>query len=146
MGIFGKGPDAKPTEASATPRPAAPASAPAKGTTCVIGAKTVLKGELSGDEDVVIEGSVEGQIRIAKDVHVASGGVVKATVTAHSIVVSGELTGDCHASHKVEIQATGRMTGNIRAPKIVIAEGALFKGNSDMSARKDERKDQIAVS
>jgi cytoskeletal protein CcmA (bactofilin family) len=146
MGIFGKGPETKPAESPAAPRPAAPGSQPAKSTTCLIGAKTVLKGELSGDEDVVIEGSVEGQIRIAKDVHVATGGIVKATVTAHSIVVSGELTGDCHASHKVEIQATGRMTGNIRAPKIVIAEGALFKGNSDMSARKEERKDQIAVS
>jgi len=149
MGIFGKGPDAKPTTESsstAAPRPPVPAGQSAKATTCVIGAKTVLKGEISGDEDVIIEGSVEGQIRIAKDVHVATGGVVKATVTAHSIVVSGELTGDCQASHKVEIQATGRMTGNIRAPKIVIAEGALFKGNSDMSARKEERKDQTAVS
>jgi cytoskeletal protein CcmA (bactofilin family) len=46
----------------------------------------------------------------------------------------------------VEIQATGRLTGNIRAPKIIIAEGAMFRGNSDMSGRKDERKDKVAIS
>ena len=54
----------------------------------------------------------------------------------HWVVVSGELIGDCHAAHRVEIQATGRLTGNIRAPRVVIAEGAVFKGNSDMTARK----------
>ena len=53
-------------------------------------------------------------------------------------MVSGEVVGDCGAGIRVEIQATGRVTGNIRAPKIVIAEGAMFKGNSDMSGRKDK--------
>jgi len=65
---------------------------------------------------------------------------VKATVDAQSIIVSGELIGDSQASVRVEIQATGRLTANIRAPKIVIAEGAMFRGNSDMSARKDDKK------
>lgn len=147
MGIFGKGPDAKPVEAPGVARPApAAAAAPAPVRPCVIGSKTVVKGELSGDEDVIVEGSLEGQVRIAKDLHVAGGGSVKASVAAHSIVVAGELVGDCHAAHKVEIAASGRLTGNIRAPKIVIAEGAVFKGNSDMSGRKDERKEQSAVS
>ena len=48
-------------------------------------------------------------------------------VQAQSVVVSGELIGDCHASHRVEIQATGRLTGNIGAPRVVIAEGATFR-------------------
>jgi cytoskeletal protein CcmA (bactofilin family) len=61
-------------------------------------------------------------------------------VEAQSIIVSGELIGDCLATSRVEIQSTGRLTGNIRAPKIVIAEGAMFRGNSDMSARKDDKK------
>jgi cytoskeletal protein CcmA (bactofilin family) len=47
--------------------------------------------------------------------------------------------GDCIAAVRVDIQATGRLTGNIRAPKIVIAEGAVFRGNSDMSSPKGER-------
>jgi cytoskeletal protein CcmA (bactofilin family) len=112
----------------------------------VIGAKTVVKGEIGGDEDVIVEGTIEGQVRIARDLHVAQGGSVKANVAAHSVVVAGELLGDCIASHKVEIASTGRLTGNIRAPKIVIAEGAVFKGNSDMSSRKEERKEHTAAS
>ena len=154
MGIFGssdsKPPEAPPTTARpASPAPAAekdkergigPAPAPSKPGTCVIAAKTVIKGEIMGDEDVVVEGNVEGQIKITRDLRVGANGVVKATVEAQSIIVSGEVIGDCQASVRVEIQSTGRLTGNIRAPKIVIAEGAMFRGNSDMSARKDDKK------
>jgi len=153
MGIFGSS-DSKPPEAPpTTARPAtppvaekdrgaglAPAPAPSKPGTCVIAAKTVIKGEITGDEDVVVDGTVEGQIKITRDLRVGANGVVKATVEAQSIIVSGEVIGDCSASVRVEIQSTGRLTGNIRAPKIVIAEGAMFRGNSDMSARKDDKK------
>jgi cytoskeletal protein CcmA (bactofilin family) len=95
---------------------------------------------------VLVAGTVEGQVRIKRDLRVAQGGVVRASVEAHAIVVSGEVAGDCAAEVRVEIQATGRLTGNIRAPKIVIAEGAMFKGNSDMSGRREERKDKLAAS
>jgi cytoskeletal protein CcmA (bactofilin family) len=160
MGIFGKGPEGRPAESAAVPRvehprpaPApgpAPAPAPRPGTAgqaCVIGAKTAFKGEISGDEDILVEGSVEGEIRTTRDLRIGPGGVVKATVSAQSLIVSGEVVGDCEALTRVEIQSTGRLTGNIRAPKIVIAEGAMFRGNSDMSSRgKDERKDKLAIS
>jgi cytoskeletal protein CcmA (bactofilin family) len=117
------------------PVPAATPTARTGGA-CVIGAKTTVKGEISGDEDVLVEGTVEGQIRINKDLRVGQGGTVKATIDAQSVVVSGEVIGDCRAVNRVEIQASGRITGNIRAPRVVIAEGAVFKGNSDMSGRK----------
>ena len=156
MGIFGK-PEGKPPDVPASaPRATAPPPAastvpvtPQQSTVrtmCVIGPKTVVKGELTGDEDVLVEGTVDGQIKISRDLRVGTGGVVKATVEAQSVVVSGEFVGDCRASHRVEIQATGRLTGNISAPRVVIAEGATFKGNSDMSGRKDERRDKAAAS
>lgn len=154
MGIFGK-PEGKPPEApapraAAVPVPAAAVPAPVTQSTvrtmCVIGPKTTIKGEVTGDEDVLVEGTVDGQIRITRDLRVGAGGVVKATVEAQSVVVSGEFIGDCRASHRVEIQATGRLTGNISAPRVVIAEGATFKGNSDMSSRRDERRDKLAAS
>jgi cytoskeletal protein CcmA (bactofilin family) len=159
MGIFGK-PEGKPPEiptsapAPAAPRPVANPSAASPApvqqsttrTMCVIGPKTVVKGEVTGDEDVLVEGTVDGQIRITRDLRVGAGGVVKATVEAQSVVVSGEFVGDCRASHRVEIQATGRLTGNISAPRVVIAEGATFKGNSDMSGKRDERRDKAAAS
>jgi cytoskeletal protein CcmA (bactofilin family) len=143
MGLFGKEPEAKPAPAPAPPRPAPPAApapghAPARsaGSACVIGAKTTVKGEVTGDEDVLVEGAIEGQVRISRDLRVAASGSVRATVEAQSVVVSGEVLGDCTAAVRVDIQATGRLTGNIRAPKIVIAEGAVFRGNSDMSPLK----------
>jgi cytoskeletal protein CcmA (bactofilin family) len=143
MGIFGKPGENKPVEPPAPPRPSptaspAPAAAQVARTSgaCVIGSKTTVKGEISGDEDVLVEGVVEGQIRINKDLRVGPGGTVKATIDAQSVVVSGEVVGDCHAANRVEIQASGRLTGNIRAPRVVIAEGAVFKGNSDMTGRK----------
>src|SRR5262245_18488393 len=152
MGIFGKPPESKAPEAPSTapPRPGAPPSpSPAQGgraSTCVIGPRTVIKGEITGDEDVLVDGIVEGEIKIVRGLRVGQGGTVRATISAQSVVVSGEVVGDCHAENRVEIQASGRVTGNIRAPKIVIAEGAMFKGNSDMSGRKEERKDKVAVS
>ena len=156
MGIFGKPPDGKPAEPPHAPRPpvAHPAPTPPQthvaprpgAANCVVGVNTTIKGEILGDEDVLVEGNVEGQIRITRDLQVGPGGKVKATISARSVSVSGEVTGDCEASNRVEIQATGRLTGNIRAPKIIIAEGAMFRGNSDMSGRKDERKDKVAIS
>src|SRR5437762_2232859 len=107
--------------------PGTPVPASARAGTCLIAPKTVVKGEITGDEDVVVEGSVEGQIRITRDLRVGANGSVKATVEAQAIIVSGELIGDCTATSRVEIQSTGRLTGNIRAPKIVIAEGAMFR-------------------
>jgi cytoskeletal protein CcmA (bactofilin family) len=156
MALFGKPPETKPAEGIAprpTPAPQPPPQQQPQGATgrpvCVIGTKTTIKGEVSGDEDVLVEGTVEGQIRITKDLRVGNSGVVRATVEAQSIVVSGEVAGDVAAANRVEIQATGRLTGNIRAPKVVIAEGAMFKGNSDMSrggaGAKDERKDKAAA-
>lgn len=140
MGIFGKN-DSRPPEAatrpaspSASPAPAGHA-APARASACVIGPRVQLKGELLGSEPVLVEGSVEGSVRLTAELRVAAGGSVKADVSAHTLVVAGELIGDCQASERVVIEASGRLTGNIRAPRIVIAEGATFRGTSDMSAR-----------
>ena len=143
MGIFGKPDTPKPAETPARPvlQPAAAAAGGPKssGGPCVIGGKPLVKGEVGGAEDILVEGTVEGLIKVERDVRVGPTGVVKATIEAQSIVVSGEVIGDCIAAQRVELQATGRVTGNIRAPKIVIAEGAIFKGTSDMSPRRDDR-------
>ena len=149
MSLFGK-PETKPAEPPPPPhRPSAAAPPPpvarSSSSPCVIGPKIKIVGELSGDEDVLIEGQVEGEIRITRDLKVGAGGVVKAKVSAQSIIVSGEIVGDCEASGRVELQSTGKLTGNIRAPKIVIAEGAMFRGNSDMSGKKDERKEKVVA-
>jgi len=148
MGIFGKN-DSRPPEPPPPTRPVTPtlhAPAPAphppaaaaaahRSGPCVIGSKVQLKGELHGAEAVLVEGTVEGSIRLTAELRVAPGGTVKADVSAHTVVVAGEVIGDCHATERVVLESTGRLTGNIRAPRIVIAEGASFRGTSDMSAR-----------
>jgi cytoskeletal protein CcmA (bactofilin family) len=148
MSLFGK-PETKPAEPQPPPQRPSPSAAPPAARTsssaCVIGPKIKIIGELSGDEDVLVEGQVEGEIRISRDLRVGAGGVVKAKVSAQSIIVSGEVVGDCEATGRVELQSTGKLTGNIRAPKIVIAEGAMFRGNSDMSGKKDERKEKVVA-
>lgn len=146
MGIFGKSdtrtPEPAPAPSPAGPVHAAPAAAspssapaPSRGTPCVIGPRVQLKGELSGAEAVVVEGSVEGTVKLTAELRVAPGGSVKADVTANTLVIAGELVGDCHATERVVIEASGRLTGNIKAPRIVIVEGATFRGTSDMSPR-----------
>ena len=151
MGIFGKT-DVKPGEVAprspGAPAHHPPAPAPARpvaGVTagvaaCVVGAKTQFKGEITGAETVLVEGLVEGTIRISGPLRVGPGGTVKATVSAQSVVVAGEVVGDCHATERVEIEAAGKLAGNIRAPRVVIVEGATFRGNSDMSPRRDGDK------
>jgi len=140
MGIFGKDdtktPQAAPRPPGQAPAPASPAPAAAsRGMTCVIGPRVQLKGELHGSEPVVVEGSIEGSVRLTAELRVASGGSVKADVTAHTLVIAGEVIGDCQATERLVIEASGKLTGNIKAPRIVIAEGATFRGTSDMSAR-----------
>jgi cytoskeletal protein CcmA (bactofilin family) len=140
MGIFGKNdsrppePAPRPVSAAAPPAHAPSPSAP-RGAVCTIGPRVQLKGELQGTEPVLVEGSIEGTVRLTAELRVAAGGSVKADVSAHTLVVAGEVIGDCHATERVVIEASGRLTGNIKAPRIVIAEGATFRGTSDMSPR-----------
>ncbi len=151
MGIFGgkqapAGPGRPETPRPAQPAPPPRSAAPQEAKACVIGSKTTIKGEIAGEEDILVEGTVEGQIRIGRSLTVGPEGTVKATVHAQSVVVRGELIGDCHVGNRMEIQATGRLTGSIRSPKIVIAEGAMFKGNSDMSPSDTEAGGRGGVS
>jgi cytoskeletal protein CcmA (bactofilin family) len=119
---------------ASAPAPSSAAAA-SRGTPCVIGPRVHLKGELNGGEAVVVEGSIEGSVKLTAELRVAVGGSVKADVTAQTLVIAGEVIGDCHATERVVIEASGRLTGNIKAPRIVIAEGATFRGTSDMSPR-----------
>jgi cytoskeletal protein CcmA (bactofilin family) len=139
MGIFGKDdskpPVSPPRAANQPPATAPPVAAAGRTAVCVIGPRVQLKGELNGAEPVLVEGSIEGSVKLTAELRVAASGSVKADVSAHTLVVAGEVIGDCHASERVVIEASGRLTGNIRAPRIVIAEGATFRGTSDMSPR-----------
>jgi len=136
MGLFGK-PDPRPAQEQAPaplppPAPHAPPRPPAKAT--VMGEKTRYVGKIDTDEPLLLQGPVEGEIKSSSEVEVGETGVVKATISARSIVISGRVIGDCTATDKLEIRASGKLSGSIHAARIVVAEGAEFKGTSQMAA------------
>ena len=98
----------------------------------VIGSSIVIDGEVSGDEDLVILGTVKGRISLRENIVVEPSGVVEASVETATITVNGSVTGDIAATERAELKADCRMIGDIRAPRILIADGASFKGNVDM--------------
>ena len=102
-------------------------------TVTTIGESIVFKGELSGDEDLVIDGQVEGKIDLNQNaLTVGEHGKVKATVVAKTVVVAGNVRGNIIAAEKVDVRDTCSMEGNICTPRLVIALGAYFRGGIDM--------------
>ena len=98
-----------------------------------IGQSVVIKGELSGSEDLTIEGHVEGRIDLRENVlTIGPNGKIKAEVFAKAVVVLGEVTGNVTASEKVDIRDNGSVDGDIASPRVAIAEGAHFRGSVDM--------------
>ncbi len=98
-----------------------------------IGKSVVIKGELSGSEDLTIEGHVEGKIDLKGNVlTIGPNGKIKAEVFAKAVVVLGEVTGNVTASEKVDIRDNGSVDGDIASPRVAIAEGAHFRGSVDM--------------
>ena len=98
----------------------------------VIGRSIVIDGEISGDAPVVVEGTVKGRIALDAAVNVADDGVVEADIESNEVEISGTVTGNIAAGDRVEIHPEGRMVGDIRSPRILIADGASFKGHIDM--------------
>lgn len=139
MALFGK-PDPRPAQEPVAASPASQAAAQAAshaqrptGKNTVLGERTRYTGKIDTDEPLLIHGGFEGEIKSSSEVEIAEHGAVKATLSARSIIISGQVTGDCTATDKLEIRATGKLTGSIHAARIVVAEGAEFKGTSQMA-------------
>jgi cytoskeletal protein CcmA (bactofilin family) len=98
----------------------------------LIGETITVTGNVSGDEDLTIRGRVEGSVSIAKTLVVEGGGVVKAEVHARNCVISGVVVGNISATESVEITREARMVGDVSAPRVIIADGASFRGRIDM--------------
>jgi cytoskeletal protein CcmA (bactofilin family) len=97
------------------------------------GQTIVIKGEISGSEDLVIAGSVEGQIHLAGRVlTLAPGAQVKGNIVAGTVVVSGEVAGSITATVRLEVQPAAVIDGDITAPSLLIAEGALVNATIEM--------------
>ncbi|MFQ5791124.1 MAG: polymer-forming cytoskeletal protein [Acidobacteriota bacterium] len=131
MALFGK---TEPKKSSPSPLPARkppPSTAPQPPAT-LIGPNATIKGEVISTDNIQIEGRVEGKIKSTKLLIIGEKGQVNAEVQAERVSIRGRLEGDCSASNKVEITSTGKVFGNISAPLIAVAEGAVFRGASKM--------------
>lgn len=109
----------------------------AGGTMANIGKSISLKGDLSGNEDLTIEGHVEGRVDLPNNLlTIGANGSVNAEVHAKTVVVVGKVTGNVSATERIEIQATGLVNGDVSAPRLVVAEGAVVNGSIEMGVKK----------
>ena len=99
----------------------------------MIGPSIKIKGEVSGDEDLLIQGRVEGTITLNNhEVVVGESGQVAADITAKTIRIDGKVTGDINGTENVVISKIGNVRGNISSPRVLLEDGAKFKGSIDM--------------
>jgi cytoskeletal protein CcmA (bactofilin family) len=106
---------------------------PASEAVTVIGPDCSLKGELSFDGSMKVEGKIEGKITTKGKLAVGKGAQVTADITVGQVNVEGAFKGNLTATERIELAASANVLGDIRAPKLVIAEGATFVGNCHVS-------------
>jgi cytoskeletal protein CcmA (bactofilin family) len=108
----------------------------------LIGSTILIKGELSGDEDLLIEGRVEGKIELAKhNVTIGKNGRVKADVCGKVITVEGEVHGNLFGEDQLVLRQSSTVRGNMVAPRVILEDGADFKGSIDMSPKAPGQKE-----
>ena len=126
-------------QAAVPPRPSvAPVPEPPRRVErpATIGPSIFIKGDLSGEEDLVIEGRVEGQVDLVKhNVTVGKNGRLRADVRGKTVVVEGEVDGNVFAQEQVILRQSGAVRGNLTAPRVVLEDGSRFKGSIDMEPK-----------
>ena len=101
-----------------------------------IGASVKINGDISGKEDLLINGSVEGAIDFREnDVVIGEKGRVNASVVAKNLCVEGEIKGELRGGEQITIKPSGRVIGDIRAPRVILNDGCQFKGSVDMEEK-----------
>lgn len=128
-----------------SPRPMASSPAPSAsepprrtGDRATIGPSIFIKGDLTGDEDLVIEGRVEGKVDLKQNnVTIGRNGRVRADVFGRVVTVEGEVDGNVFAQEQAILRQAGAIRGNISAPRVILEDGSRFKGSIDMEAKGD---------
>ena len=127
-----------PSSAQSTPlTERRPAAAGGASTHIAPGAKII--GQVHGTCDLVVDGELEGQVRLESHVTVGAEGRVRGDIHARTVRIGGRVVGNVHGDEKVEILPTGRLEGDVTAPRVVLAEGAFFKGKVEMTGQAGAR-------
>src|SRR5271157_1876888 len=128
-----------PKTAYTPPPPVARSAEPPRGDAprsvdiATIGKSVIVKGELSGSEDLYVDGEVEGSISLrGQSLTIGPNGRVRANIEARNVIVHGRVDGDIHASERVELRKSASLSGDITTARISIEDGAFFKGTIDI--------------
>ncbi len=119
------------------PAPAAPAVA---NQSSLIGNTLLIKGEVFSEDEILIEGRIQGKITVKNRVIIGVNGNVEADVEAREVVIKGKVTGNVKGGQRVEIVPSGILHGNINSPRVVIADSGVFEGNIEMHGRDEKNK------
>lgn len=112
----------------------------------IIGPSLVIKGDLIGQENVLVQGRVEGSINLTNhSLTVGDEGVVKADVQAKNITVEGKVQGDLRGEEIITIRQTGDFRGTVIAPRVSLEDGCKFKGSVDMDVTSSARAEEPAA-
>lgn len=104
----------------------------------VLGKTLVFKGELTANEDLLIQGRVEGSItQTASQLAIGAHGDVKGDITGQRVIIQGKLEGDVRAAESIAIEASANVRGNLYAPHVTLKDGAKFRGSIDMETGND---------
>jgi cytoskeletal protein CcmA (bactofilin family) len=121
--------------------PSRPVGGPA-----MIGRSIAIKGEVTGDEDMVIQGRVEGSVDLKQhSVTVGPEGEVKANIIARTVTVEGRVVGNLSGEEQVVLRASARVEGDIVAPRVVLEDGTLFRGSVEMGEAAHRGRAQAAA-
>jgi cytoskeletal protein CcmA (bactofilin family) len=112
----------------------------------IIGPHTRVSGEIRGDEDVVVRGRVEGRVTLSSVFTVEESAIIQADIEARVVLISGVVVGNVHALETIRLAPRARMVGDITAPRVVMEEGATYKGRLEMSAASAEATESQAHS
>ena len=105
------------------------------GEPATIGPSITIKGDVTGDEDLVIQGKIEGKVDLAQhNVTIGPEGRVKADVFGRSVIVEGEVKGDLQGTEQIILRHSANVQGNISAPRVALEDGASFRGGIEMEA------------
>ncbi len=108
--------------------------------TATIGPSIRIRGDLAGDEDLLVQGQVEGTITLEQNlVTIGKEGKVNATVNARVIIVEGQVDGDLNGEEQVTLKKSAGVRGNIVSPRVSLEDGARFKGSIDMEGQPSKK-------
>lgn len=139
MALFSK-------ENAPAPTPARTNASQQAGGSTFIGPNLTIDGTVTGSEPMMVEGTVRGKIDLGSDLRIGTKARIEAELHARNVMIEGRVTGDISADDRLELIATAVVEGNLKAPKIIVAEGAKFRGSVDMGApRPKESADPAKV-